>query len=194
MMKRRCGPCSPSSPAPARRPPAGFAAPATARWLAQQDLSGGWRRRRGAHEPDARASRRRHRRAARAVDGGGARALLTGHDTGFIMLACGQSLLYGVAVLLLLRHGIPRRALVLCLVCAALMRVIPLTVPPVMSDDIYRYVWDAACRAPVSIPTATSRATRRSRRCATARSIPTSTARIMRGRSIRRAPRRSFCW
>jgi alpha-1,6-mannosyltransferase len=65
----------------------------------------------------------------------------------YVALVCGQSLLYGAAMLLLLKYGLGRRALVLCLACAALMRVVVVAAPPMMSTDVYRYVWDGRVQA-----------------------------------------------
>jgi hypothetical protein len=70
-----------------------------------------------------------------------------GGGTSYVALVCGQSLLYGGAMLLLLKYGLSRRALVLCLVCAALMRAVVLFVPPMNSTDAYRYVWDGRVQA-----------------------------------------------
>jgi len=70
-----------------------------------------------------------------------------GDGTFYIALACGQGLLYGAAMLLLLKYGLTRRALVLCLVCAALMRAVVVAAPPMMSTDAYRYVWDGSVQA-----------------------------------------------
>lgn len=54
-------------------------------------------------------------------------------------------LLYGLAVLLVLRR--PTGPLSLILVGAAAFRLVLLFSPPVLSDDIYRYVWDARVQA-----------------------------------------------
>jgi hypothetical protein len=72
--------------------------------------------------------------------------LLSGRH-GFVALACVQSALYAGAVALVLKHGIARRALVVCLGAALLMRVVPLAAPPELSDDVYRYVWDGRVQA-----------------------------------------------
>jgi hypothetical protein len=70
-----------------------------------------------------------------------------GGGTSFVALACFQSVLYGAAMLLLLKYGLSRRALVLCLICAALMRAVVVAAPPMMSTDAYRYVWDGRVQA-----------------------------------------------
>jgi len=70
-----------------------------------------------------------------------------GDDAFYIALACFQGVLYGAAVLLLLKYGLSRRALLLCLGCAALMRAIVVAAPPILSTDAYRYVWDGSVQA-----------------------------------------------
>jgi hypothetical protein len=66
---------------------------------------------------------------------------------GFVAVVCGQSVLYGIAVVLILKHGLTRRALLVCLAAAALMRAIVVATPPELSDDVYRYVWDGRVQA-----------------------------------------------
>ncbi|MBI3515011.1 MAG: DUF2029 domain-containing protein [Proteobacteria bacterium] len=66
----------------------------------------------------------------------------SGAGTGFVALVCLQAVLYGGVVAIVLRHGVARRVLVAGLAAAALMRAIVVLAPPVMSDDVYRYVWD----------------------------------------------------
>jgi alpha-1,6-mannosyltransferase len=68
-------------------------------------------------------------------------------DAFYVALACFQGLLYGAAVLLLLKYGLSRRALLLCLGCAALMRAVVVAAPPILSTDAYRYVWDGTVQA-----------------------------------------------
>ena len=50
--------------------------------------------------------------------------LQAGHDGLFVALACGQSLLYGAAVILVLKHGLGRRALVLALVALSTLAAV----------------------------------------------------------------------
>ena len=50
--------------------------------------------------------------------------------------------LYFLAVRLVLRGTWPRQTLWMVLAVAVLLRILPLTVPPFLSSDIYRYVWD----------------------------------------------------
>jgi hypothetical protein len=65
------------------------------------------------------------------------------YDTdGFTILALVQGGFYLAAVALTWRGGLSRRALVLVLAVAALMRLAVLLAPPYLSDDINRYVWD----------------------------------------------------
>ena len=60
----------------------------------------------------------------------------------FLALACVAGLLYLVAVAIVLRGRLPRRALWGILLVAALMRLLVLPTAPALSSDIYRYVWD----------------------------------------------------
>jgi hypothetical protein len=53
-----------------------------------------------------------------------------------------QGLAYLVAVVVVLRHGSTRRATWIVLAVASLMRVAFVFEHPVLSSDIYRYVWD----------------------------------------------------
>ena len=50
--------------------------------------------------------------------------------------------LYGAAAALVLRGRTPPGSLAVILVVAALMRVLPLAAPPILSTDLYRYIWD----------------------------------------------------
>jgi len=78
---------------------------------------------------------------------GGGVALLESGRHGFVALACGQGVLYGIVAAMVLRHGLPRRALLAGLAAAALMRAIVVAAPPLLSDDVYRYVWDGRVEA-----------------------------------------------
>jgi alpha-1,6-mannosyltransferase len=55
--------------------------------------------------------------------------------------------IYFAAVLLVLRSSWPRQTVWLVLIVAALLRVSLLTTPPMLSSDIYRYVWDGRVQA-----------------------------------------------
>ena len=61
----------------------------------------------------------------------------------FIQIALAQCALYALAVWLVWRmRRTPRSTLLLVVVFAALFRLSVLFAPPVLSDDIYRYIWD----------------------------------------------------
>jgi hypothetical protein len=64
------------------------------------------------------------------------------HRAVFVELACGASVVYLGAVALVLRTRLPGRALWGILLCAALLRAIALPTQPLLSTDLYRYVWD----------------------------------------------------
>jgi hypothetical protein len=66
---------------------------------------------------------------------------------GFVAVVCFQGVLYGIAAVIVLKHGLSRRALLACLAAAALMRAIVVVTPPILSDDVYRYVWDGRVQA-----------------------------------------------
>jgi alpha-1,6-mannosyltransferase len=55
--------------------------------------------------------------------------------------------IYFAAVRLILRHTWPRGTIWLVLAVATLLRVVLLTEPPILSSDIYRYVWDGRVQA-----------------------------------------------
>ncbi len=54
---------------------------------------------------------------------------------------------YFAAVVVVLRASWPRQTVWLVLIIAALLRVSLLTTPPMLSSDIYRYVWDGRVQA-----------------------------------------------
>jgi hypothetical protein len=60
---------------------------------------------------------------------------------GFVALACAQGLVYFVAVATLLR-GAAKPRLAMILGVAVLLRLVVLVVPPFLSNDMYRYIWD----------------------------------------------------
>jgi hypothetical protein len=65
------------------------------------------------------------------------------YDTdGFTILALVQGAFYLAAVALTWRGGLSRRAMIVVLLVAALMRIAVLLAPAYLSDDINRYVWD----------------------------------------------------
>ncbi|GAB0117829.1 hypothetical protein [Acidisoma sp. 7E03] len=64
-----------------------------------------------------------------------------------VILLCVSAGTYFAAVRLVLREDGPRHMLWLVLGVAALLRVALLTVPPMLSTDIYRYVWDGRVQA-----------------------------------------------
>jgi alpha-1,6-mannosyltransferase len=59
----------------------------------------------------------------------------------FVILGCAQGLIYFAAVFLVAREPQPR-TLCLILATAVLLRVFALSVPPFLSNDLYRYIWD----------------------------------------------------
>lgn len=65
----------------------------------------------------------------------------------FIKLALLQAVLYLVAVWLVLRAPHAPSTLMLVIALAALFRLAILFMPPYLSDDIYRYVWDGRVQA-----------------------------------------------
>jgi alpha-1,6-mannosyltransferase len=62
-----------------------------------------------------------------------------------LMLASG--VLYGGAVWLVTSRPVPPRTIFTILAVAAALRILLLLTPPVMSSDIYRYVWDGRVQA-----------------------------------------------
>ncbi|HUZ65564.1 MAG TPA: hypothetical protein VMU82_17815, partial [Acetobacteraceae bacterium] len=65
----------------------------------------------------------------------------------FVALCCAAGLIYAGAVVLVLRGGLPRRAVWLILGSAAVLRAMVLVAPPFLSTDLYRYVWDGKVQA-----------------------------------------------
>jgi alpha-1,6-mannosyltransferase len=61
---------------------------------------------------------------------------------GFMVSICVAGLLWLAAVSLVRGQRLPRNTIWLVLVVAMAMRVMSLASPPVLSSDIYRYVWD----------------------------------------------------
>src|SRR5438094_6657807 len=65
----------------------------------------------------------------------------------FVAAALMQSVLYGLAVWLVLRRGRDAKVLGIVLAVAVLGRVVALFAPDTLSDDIYRYIWDGRVQA-----------------------------------------------
>ena len=63
------------------------------------------------------------------------------------ILSAGSVAVYFLAVRLVLRQAPTRRAIWIVLAVAAAMRVPMLFAPPIMSSDVYRYVWDGRVQA-----------------------------------------------
>lgn len=70
-----------------------------------------------------------------------------GYIVWFIKLALIQSALYFAAPWLVWRASPSRSTLMIAVVFAALFRVSILLAPPMLSDDMYRYVWDGRVQA-----------------------------------------------
>ena len=67
---------------------------------------------------------------------------------GWLVILLGVSgAVYFAAVFLVTGRSWPRRTVWLVLAIAAILRVTLLTVPPMLSTDIYRYVWDGRVQA-----------------------------------------------
>ncbi|GAB0113210.1 hypothetical protein [Acidisoma sp. C75] len=64
-----------------------------------------------------------------------------------VILLVASAAIYGVSVGLVLRRAWPRGTVWFVLGVAALLRVLLLTAPPMLSTDIYRYVWDGRVQA-----------------------------------------------
>jgi hypothetical protein len=60
----------------------------------------------------------------------------------FVATECLAGLLWLGAIALVRRDGLPRHALWIVLTAAVAMRAITFAAPPLLSSDIYRYVWD----------------------------------------------------
>ena len=65
----------------------------------------------------------------------------------FVAIALAQGIVYLLAVWIVCRAGPRRELLWTVLLFAALLRLSVLFVPPALSDDIYRYVWDGRVQA-----------------------------------------------
>ena len=60
----------------------------------------------------------------------------------FVASLCIAGALWLLAVVIVVRGGLPPRSIWLVLGVAVAMRLLTLTAPPVLSSDMYRYVWD----------------------------------------------------
>jgi hypothetical protein len=65
----------------------------------------------------------------------------------FIKIALAQCALYALAAWLVWRAGARRSTLLVVVAFAALFRLGVLFAPPLLSDDVYRYVWDGRVQA-----------------------------------------------
>lgn len=70
-----------------------------------------------------------------------------GYIVWFIKLATIQSALYCAAAWVIWRAGASRSRLIIVVIFAALFRVSLLFAQPLLSDDIYRYIWDGRVQA-----------------------------------------------
>ncbi len=71
-----------------------------------------------------------------------------GRTVAYVGFSAGAGLCYAAAVLLTQARALPLRpALLTVLAMAAIMRVLTLTSPPLLSTDLYRYVWDGRVQA-----------------------------------------------
>ena len=71
-----------------------------------------------------------------------------GRTLAYVGFSAGAGLFYAAAVRLTQRRALPRRsALLVVLAAAAGMRVLTLAAPPLLSTDLYRYVWDGRVQA-----------------------------------------------
>lgn len=81
-----------------------------------------------------------------ALDTAGVAMLMGGqgvHTAAFVACLCASGLLWLLAVALVRRAHLPRRAIWLVLAVACALRVVTFAVTPYpLSSDIYRYVWD----------------------------------------------------
>jgi len=66
----------------------------------------------------------------------------THYNIGFSRVAGSSVVVYMIAVAVILTQPTNRYTLGIILAVAALCSMVPLLVPPVMSSDVYRYVWD----------------------------------------------------
>ncbi|MFN2452616.1 MAG: glycosyltransferase 87 family protein [Pyrinomonadaceae bacterium] len=77
----------------------------------------------------------------------GLRAKGTSDIIWFVKLALAQMAIYLAAVGIVFRARCARSSLIIVIVFAALFRLSILFVPPYLSDDIYRYIWDGRVQA-----------------------------------------------
>ena len=106
---------------------------------------------------------------------------------GLLVLAAA---VYFATVRLILRYAWPRGTVWIVVGVAIALRLLLLTAPPILSSDIYRYVWDGRVQAAGINPYRYVR-TPHWLSCGIQLSTRRSTARATRGRSIR--PSRRSC-
>ena len=82
-----------------------------------------------------------------ALNGVGLLLQKQGNVPWFVATAIAQGIVYLLAVWMVCRTGPKRGVLVVILVFAGLLRVSILFSQPILSDDIYRYVWDGRVQA-----------------------------------------------
>lgn len=71
-----------------------------------------------------------------------------GRTLAYVGFNAGAGLFYAAALLLTCRQALPRRpALIVVLAAAAVMRALTAASPPLLSTDLYRYVWDGRVQA-----------------------------------------------
>ena len=70
-----------------------------------------------------------------------------GRTVAYVALTAGAGLLYAVAVFLVQGPALARRAVWIVLAAAVAMRLLTVSAPPLLSTDLYRYVWDGRVQA-----------------------------------------------
>jgi hypothetical protein len=65
----------------------------------------------------------------------------------FVVLGCGQAVIYFVAVAVILRARLQSRLFWLVIGGAVLLRLVALSAPPFLSNDMYRDIWDGWVQA-----------------------------------------------
>ena len=76
-----------------------------------------------------------------------------------MLLAAGVA--YAGLVALVRRRSVPGATLLIALGLGMVARLVLVASPPLLSTDLYRYVWTGECRRQGSIPIATCRPIRR---------------------------------
>ncbi|MBC7801557.1 MAG: hypothetical protein H7Z10_13120 [Gemmatimonadaceae bacterium] len=70
-----------------------------------------------------------------------------GRTEAYIGYALAAGLLYAAAIVLIRGPTLPRQAVWIVLAAALVMRLLVVTAPPLLSTDLYRYVWDGRVQA-----------------------------------------------